>query len=79
MDVVTKISNAMHVDLKPTPHIVIRAAGKIQEGSAEWAKVDKDLAAAQKHFDAELAKTAKAAASANKPAAKETKGTKLSA
>jgi len=62
MDVVTKISNAMHVDLKPSPLVEIRAAGRIEAGSKEWEKVDKEIAAAKKIADADSVKVSKAAA-----------------
>ena len=45
MDVVTRISTAMCVNLKPSPAIVIQGAGALAEGSAAWAAVDKEVKA----------------------------------
>jgi hypothetical protein len=67
LDVITRISTAMSVNLKPSPPVVIKAAAQIAEGSAEWAAVDKEL-------KAKAAAAAKAQAAAAGAAAAGSKG-----
>jgi hypothetical protein len=75
LDVITRISVASQKNLRPTPDIVISAAGALQPGSAEWAAVDAEVAARAKA--AAAAPAVKAAAAA--PAAASAKKAKASA
>lgn len=61
MDVVAKIGGSFAINLRPAVPVVIKRAGRLPE--AEWAAVDKQLAAEAKAAEA-AAKAASAAAAA---------------
>lgn len=48
MDVLKKIESSLAVNLKPASPIVFKAAGVIEEGSAEWNDVEKAVKATSK-------------------------------
>jgi hypothetical protein len=62
MDVVARIGGAFSVNLRPATPVVIKRAGRLPE--AEWAAVDKALAAEAKAAQAAAEKAASAAAAA---------------
>ena len=61
MDVVTRMAGSFAVSFKPATPIVIKAAGRLVEGSPEWAAVDKGVAAAAAAADKAAAAAAVAA------------------
>ena len=77
LDIVTRISTAISVNLRPSPPIVIKAAGGIAAGTPEWAAVDKELrqastkttTSAPKGGSAQPTKVAPFASSPKRPAA----------
>jgi hypothetical protein len=70
MDVVTKLAGVFSVRLKPASPLVIVGAGRIAEGSPEWAAVDKAIAAAEAAQAKKTAAPAAAASAGAAPAAK---------
>jgi hypothetical protein len=76
MDVVARMAGSYAVSFKPATPIVIKAAGRLVEGSAEWVAVDKGVAAAAAAADKAAAAAAvaadKAAAAAAGGGAKKT-------
>ncbi len=80
MDAVKKIEGVFTIGYRPASPVVIRDAGRIEEGSKEWAAVDAKIAAATTKIAAAASKAkaapapsagaaASPAAAAKKPAA----------